>query len=170
MSRLTTVLSAVAVLIAGAMGPALADTIIVGSLALNDLWTRATPPGAPTAAGYLTIANNGAEADRLIAVASPYAETGEIHVMEMKDGVMSMRAVEGGIEIPAGGSVTLAPGGLHLMFIKLKDALHEGDELPVRLTFEKAGSVETSLHVMAIGAKGPSAETMDGMDHGAAAK
>ncbi|MEX0853826.1 MAG: copper chaperone PCu(A)C [Bauldia sp.] len=141
--------------------PADAHSVTLGTLTLTDLWTRATPPGAPTAGGYLTITNAGSDADRLIAAASAVAGTAQLHLMEVKDGVMTMRPVEGGIEIPAGGSVTLAPGGFHLMFTGLKDALKEDDRLPVRLTFEKAGSIETFLHVMAIGARGPSGAAVE---------
>jgi copper(I)-binding protein len=75
---------------------------------------------------------------------------------------MKMRAVAG-IEVPAGGSVTLAPNGLHIMFTGLKGPFKEGDELPVTLTFEKAGSVETVLHILPVGASGPSG---GGHDHG----
>jgi copper(I)-binding protein len=143
--------------------PAFAHSVEVGSLSLTDLWTRATPPGAPTAGGYLTIANKGSEPDKLIAASTPQAEAGELHIMEMKDNVMTMKPVEGGIAIPAGGSVTLAPSGLHIMFVKLKAALKEGDKLPVTLTFEKAGKVDTFLHIMAVGADGPDAGAP--MDH-----
>ncbi|MCR4283358.1 MAG: copper chaperone PCu(A)C [Bauldia sp.] len=135
--------------------PAFAHEITIGSLSLTDLWTRATPPGAPTAAGYLTITNDGNEADRLIAGASPDAGKGELHMMEVKDGMMTMHPVDGGIEIPAAGSVTLAPGGFHFMFITLKEPLKEGGKMPVTLTFEKAGTVETFLHILAVGAEGP---------------
>ena len=135
--------------------PALAHSVEFGALSLTDLWTRATPPKAPTAGGYLTITNNGNTPDRLIAVSSPVAEVGELHVMETKDGVMTMHPVEGGIEIPAGSTVTLAPGGLHVMFVTVKEPLVEGGKMPVTLTFEKAGSIETFLHVQAIGAAGP---------------
>ena len=134
--------------------PALAHSVPLGSLELTDLWTRATPPGAPTAAGYLTITNKGSEADTLIAASSPEAASGMLHVMELKDGVMTMRPVDGGIAIPAGGSVTLAPDGYHIMFVTLKDTLKEGGKLPVTLTFAKAGTVDTFLHIMAIGAAG----------------
>lgn len=134
--------------------PAAAHEVKVGDLVLTNLWTRATPPKAPTAAGYLTITNNGTEADRLIGVATPVAAKGELHMMETKDGVMTMKQVKGGIEIPAGATVTLEPGGLHLMFIGVQQPIVEGESLPLTLTFEKAGSVETSLHVQAIGAGG----------------
>lgn len=150
--------------LAFASHPANAHSVKAGALELTDLWTRATPPGAPTAAGYLTITNGGTEADKLIKVASPGAETAGLHTMETKDGVMTMHVVEGGIEIPAGGTVTLAPGGFHIMFVTLKAPLKEGEKMPVTLTFEKAGVVETFLHVMAIGADGPDGG-MAGMKH-----
>src|SRR5262245_51771913 len=105
---------------------ALAHEVRLGDLVLTDLWARATPPKAPTGAGYLTIANTGAAPDALIAVASPRAGRAELHRMETKDGVMVMRPVAGGLEIPAGGTVTLAPGGLHIMFSDLNGAFVEG--------------------------------------------
>jgi copper(I)-binding protein len=145
------------VLIAAALlaTPALAHSVTVGSLTITDLWTRATPPGAPTAAGYLTITNKGSEADTLVSATSPDAQHGELHHMAMKDGVMTMNAVDGGIPIPAGGSVKLAPDGFHIMFVTLSAPLKEGGKLPVTLTFAKAGSVTTFLHILAIGASGP---------------
>lgn len=144
--------------------PAAAHSAKVGPIELTDLWSRATPPNAPTAGGYLTITNTGDQADRLVSVASPEAATGEIHAMKVADGVMTMRVIDDGVEIPAGGSVTLAPGGFHLMFIDLKAPLAEGGEMPVTLTFQKAGSVDTFLDVMAIGARGPGAKH-HGEDH-----
>lgn len=157
--------AAIALLLAFAT-PAFAHSIEVGSLSLTDLWTRATPPGAPTAGGYLTITNTGSEADTLIAVSSPLAARNEIHIMETKDGVMTMHPVEG-IEIPAGGTVTLAPGGYHLMFISLTAPLKEGEKMPVTLTFERAGSIDTFLHILAIGADGPDGAATGGHDeHG----
>ena len=141
-----------------------AHEIEVGSLTLADLWTRATPPGAPTGGGYLIITNNGAEPDRLIAVSSPLAGEGQMHEMAVDDGVMTMTQVEG-IEIPAGGSVTLAPGGFHLMFVGLKEPFAEGGQVPVTLTFENAGSVETYFHVIAIGAMGLDGSTGEHGDH-----
>ena len=143
--------------------PAAAHEVKLGDLTITDLWTRATPPNAPTAGGYFTITNSGKEPDRLIAASSPLADHAELHVMEMKDGVMSMKAVEGGIEIPAGGKVTLAPDGLHIMFIKPKQPLKEGGKLPVTLTFEKAGKTDTFLHVLSIGAKGFDDSSMGNM-------
>ena len=145
-----------ALLIAAAFAaaPAVAHEVKTGTLELTDLWTRATPPGAPTAAGYLTITNHGNESDTLLSVSSPLAKSGELHIMETKDGVMTMHPVEGGITIPPGAIVTLEPGGFHMMFVTLSEPLKEGGKLPVTLTFEKAGTVETFLHIKAIGASG----------------
>ena len=135
----------------------------IGDLVITGLWARATPPRAPTGGGYLTIANTGTEPDALIAVASPLAGKAEIHRMEMKDGVMVMRPVAGGIEIPPGGSVALAPGGLHVMFMELKGALTKGEKLPLTLRFRKAGEIATFLDIEPIGAAGPG----DSHAHGA---
>jgi len=137
--------------------PASAQTATTGTLTVSDLWTRATPPGAPTAGGYLTVANSGNEADRLIAVSTPAAAMSELHRMEMANGVMTMRPVQDGIEVPPGGTVTLAPGGLHIMFMALANDLTEGGTVPVVLTFEKVGTVEATMRVMALGATGPAA-------------
>ena len=137
-------------------GQAFAQEVTVGSLTLTGLWTRATPPNAPAGGGFLTITNDGDEPDRLVAVSSPGVKTGEIHEMKVEDGVMTMRPLEDGLEIPAHGSVTLAPGGYHLMFIGLEKPFVEGEELPVTLTFAGAGSVDVVLPVAAMGSKGPS--------------
>ncbi len=136
--------------------PALAaGRVTVGDLEISGAWTRATPPGAPTAGGYLTIANKGSAADTLTAVSTPLAKSSALHQMSMQNGVMSMRALGDGIAIPAGGSVTLAPDGLHIMFVTLKHSLKAGGTLPVTLTFAKAGSVTVDLPVLPLGSSGP---------------
>jgi copper(I)-binding protein len=135
--------------------PASAHSEKIGNLELTDLWARATPPRAPAAGGFLTITNHGGEPDRLIAVSSPVAEIGEIHEMKVEDGVMTMRPLDGGLEIPPNETVSLKPGGYHIMLIGLKAPLVEGEEVPVTLTFETAGSIETLLHIAPIGAKAP---------------
>ena len=136
--------------------PALAHEVKLGSLELTNLWARATPPHAPTAAGYLTITNHGSTAEKLTAVSTPMAKSTELHIMKVENGIMTMRPVAGGgIDIPAGGTVTLAPGGYHIMFIGPKEPLKQGGKLPVTFTFEKAGKVDTFLHILPIGSQGP---------------
>lgn len=145
--------------------------IEAGALVISGYWTRATPPGAPTAAGYLSIHNRGASADRIVAVETPAATTAEIHEMAVVNNRMTMRKVEDGLEIPGGGGVDFAPGGFHLMFIGLTGPLAQGGTMPVTLTFEHAGTVELALPIFPIGSKGPDgAEAAAGhAQHGAEA-
>jgi copper(I)-binding protein len=117
-------------------------------------WSRATAAGQSVGAGFLTLRNNGAAADKLVAASSDVAAKVELHQHVNENGVMKMRAVEGGIEVPANGSVTLQPGGYHLMLMGLKAPLAQGQHVPVTLTFEKAGTVVTHLMVAGPGAKG----------------
>lgn len=128
--------------------------VTVGDLTISGGFTRATLPNAPVGGGYLTITNNGDEADRLIAAASPFSPDVQIHEMAVVDDIMEMREIEGGLEIPAGETVSLAPGGLHLMFMHLAEPFVEGETVPVTLTFEEAGEVEIELTVGAFGASG----------------
>lgn len=129
----------------------------IGSLSIVAPWARATPGGAEVAGGYLKIENAGAVADKLIGGAADVAGSLLVHEMSMDNGVMKMRELGEGLDIPAGGAVELKPGGFHLMFMQLKQPLKEGDTFPVRLKFEKAGEVVVPFHVEAIGARGPGA-------------
>ena len=127
---------------------------MVGSLEISGAFTRAMPPRATTGGGFLTITNKGAEADQLVFVTSPTAGMSQIHEMKMDGEVMVMRELEKGVEIPAGETIVLAPGGTHLMFMKVATPFVEGEEVMVTLTFEKAGSVDLALPVEPIGATG----------------
>ena len=82
------------------------------------------------------------------------SDKAELHEMGVKDGVMTMRPVAGGLEIPAGGKVALKPGGYHLMFIGLKRQPKQGEKFPATLTFEKAGSVKVEFLVEGMGEAG----------------
>ncbi len=149
---------AAAALISLASLSAQAHEYKLGDLTINHPWTRATPPKAPAAGGFAEIQNTGAEADRLIGASSPIAGRTEIHEMAVNDGVMTMRQLENGLEIPAGGTAVLKPGSFHIMFMQLKEPLKEGTKAPVTLTFEKAGDVTVEMAVEKMGSKG--------MDHG----
>jgi copper(I)-binding protein len=133
---------------AAAMQPA---PVVAGDLEISAYRAKAMLPGQPVGGGYLTIANKGAAPDRLIAVTSPSAGMVEIHEMKLVDDVMTMRAVEGGLEIPAGATVELKPGGAHLMFMMVTEPFKEGGEVPVTLEFEKAGKVDIKLAVVGLG-------------------
>jgi copper(I)-binding protein len=155
------------------MPTAFGHEVKVGDLTISEMWTRATPGGAKVAGGYFTITNAGTAPDRLVSATSPASAKVEVHEMAMKDGVMTMRPLESGLAIAPGKSVTLAPGGFHLMLTDLKEPLKEGGLLPIDLTFEKAGKVQATLHIRGVGSKGPaddaakagSAGAMKGHDH-----
>lgn len=134
-----------------------AQDATIGSLAIDHAWSRATPPAAKTGAGYLTIENKGSADDRLTgaAIDPTLADAAELHSMTMDNGVMRMRPVEGGVVLPAGQTVALAPGGIHIMLMGLKAPLKEGQTLPLALTFEKAGTAMVDLEVGKAGASAP---------------
>jgi copper(I)-binding protein len=134
----------------------------VGSIHIKQPWARATPKGASAGAGYLTVTNNGTAPDRLSCVSSDAAGECQIHSMTMEGGVMKMRPVEGGLEIKPGQTVTLKPGGFHVMFVDLKHSLEQGKTVEATLKFEKAGTVKVEFSVAAIGAAAPGAAAASG--------
>jgi copper(I)-binding protein len=99
----------------------------------------------------MTITNHGASEDRLIGGSTPAAARVEIHEMSMDGGVMRMRKVPGGLAIPEGQTVTLAPGGYHVMFIGLKAPFATGERIPTTLRFQKAGAVTVDFEVSPTG-------------------
>lgn len=131
------------------------EVFTLGTLEISDGFSRATLPNAPVGAGYLTITNKGTADDTLVSASSPVAGMTQIHEMKMEGDVMKMNEVAGGLIIPAGQSVVLAPGGLHIMFMDLKQALVEGSTIPVTLTFATAGTIEVQLAVGSINADEP---------------
>jgi copper(I)-binding protein len=155
---------AYAVFLAGLLAaPARAEEVKAGDLVITQAWSRATPNGARIGSGYLTIENKGSAADRLLDGTADVAAKVEVHEMAMKDGVMTMRPLDGGLTIEPGKTVKLAPGGYHLMLFDLKSPLKQGDKIPLTLKFEKAGKVAVSLDVEGIGAQSPAAAS-GGMD------
>ncbi|TGP23526.1 MULTISPECIES: copper chaperone PCu(A)C [unclassified Mesorhizobium] len=125
-----------------------------GDLEIGHPWSRATPPGAKVAGGYFTVTNKGSSPDRLLSISSEISDKAELHEMGVKDGVMTMRPVSGGLEIPAGGKVELKPGAYHLMFVGLKRQPKQGEKFAATLTFEKAGSVSVEFAVEGMGEMG----------------
>ena len=119
------------------LSPAMASDLMFGALQF-----RATIGSMPSSAAYLLITNRGPMADQLLAVESNLAHKTELHTMDVTNGVMKMRQVHGGIAIPAGKTIQLAPGGFHVMLIGLKAPLNAGVNYQVTLVFEKAGKVK----------------------------
>lgn len=125
-----------------------------GSLHIDHPWTRVTPKGATVAGGYVKIENRGSAADRLIGASGAVSGRTELHEMVMDGTVMRMRALANGIEIPAGATVELKPGGLHIMFMELKGPLEQGKHFKGALIFEKAGTVPVEFAVEAMDSTG----------------
>jgi copper(I)-binding protein len=136
-------------------GVALAHNYKLGAIEIGHPWARATAQTAPTGGAFLTLTNKGDTPDRLIAVRSPAADRVQVHEMKMDGNIMRMRELEHGLEIPAGGTVTLAPGGFHLMMMGLKTPLAKDTKVPLTLVFEKAGSIDVELAVEGMGATHP---------------
>jgi len=147
-------LAGVAVLLASTFAAQAAE-VKAGDLVITQAWSRATPGGAKVAGGYLTIENKGSAPDRLVGGSAAIAGKFEVHEMKMDEGVMTMRPLDKGLEIAPGKIVKLAPGGYHVMLMDLKGALKQGEQVPVTLQFEKAGSVQVTLDVEAVGAQAP---------------
>lgn len=144
-----------ALAISGLVATAAAAAERVGDLVIETPWTRATPPAAAVAAGYLTITNTGDAPDRLLAGTAPFAGRVEIHEMAMDDGVMRMRELAGGLALPPGETVRLEPGGFHVMFMELSAPLEAGETVRATLRFEHAGAVDLAFPVAPLGATTP---------------
>ena len=114
---------------------------------VESAWARPTVAGQSSGGGYLKI-TGGAAADRLVSVSTPAAMNVELHTMEMDGNVMRMRPVDA-VAVPAGQTVELKPGGLHLMLMGLAQPLKSGSSFPLALRFEKAGEVKVQVKVAA---------------------
>ena len=136
----------------GLAGTTQAQNAKVGSVQIENAYTRSTVPGQMAAGGFMKIENKGTT-DQLVSASSPLAGEVQLHEMAMEGNVMKMRQVKD-ITVPAGGSVELKPGGLHLMFMNIKAPLASGETVPVKLKFAKAGEVEVKLPVNAMGQHG----------------
>lgn len=107
-------------------------------------WARATVQGQKATGAYMTL--TAKEGTRLVAVATPVAGVAEVHEMAMDNGVMKMRAIDG-LDMPAGKSVELKPGGYHLMLMDLKLPLQKDTTIPLTLTFKNAKGVENKFEI-----------------------
>ena len=146
--------------------PALAADYTAGSLKISTPWARATPKGAQVGGGFMTITNTGTAPDRLIGGATTISSSFEVHEMSMDGGIMKMRMLKDGLEIKPGETVTLKPGGYHVMFIGLKDQLKQGGAFKSTLEFAKAGKVEVEFKIESIAASGgPSGHGGANMKH-----
>ncbi|MBY6242274.1 copper chaperone PCu(A)C [Methylosinus sp. Sm6] len=95
----------------------------------------------------LVIRNPGREADRLVAIEMPGADRVEIHSMSVTDGIMQMRRLAQGVDIPAGTTVDFRERGYHLMVVGLKAPLAAGDTIEATLNFERSGPRPAAFRV-----------------------
>ncbi|MBW7851567.1 MAG: copper chaperone PCu(A)C [Rhodospirillales bacterium] len=169
----STLMAGLAMILAAA-APALAGDAKVGDIAITGAWARASAGPVPNGAAFMAIANNGKEADKLMAADADVAKAAELHTHIHDGGVMKMRQVPA-IDLPAGQTVMLQPGGFHVMFMGLKEPLKEGATFPLTLTFERAGKVTLDVAVGGPGAMGPAGVSGGmgggmGMQHGHGAR
>lgn len=122
-----------------------------------DATCRPTAIGRDITACYMTL--TASRDDRLISVASPLAASIEIHEMATENGMMTMRALEGGLALPAGESARLEAGGNHLMLLGLAAPLGDGETVPLTLTFENAAPISLRANVRQPSLPGMSPET-----------
>lgn len=121
------------------------------AITIEDAWARATVPGQPSAAVYLTVRNDGGE-DRLVEVSSPAGDA-SLHSTSMDNGVIRMRHLQN-LDIPANSSVALEPGATHIMVTGLEQPLGEGTTFPLELKFDRSGDRRVSASVRAAAASG----------------
>ena len=125
-----------------------------GDIQVRHPWSRATPPGAKVAVGYMEIRNRGSQPDRLLSVSTAVAKRVEMHVTQREGEVMKMRQVES-FEIPARERFALRPGGSHLMLVDIAQQLEKGVRFTMTLRFERAGELEIELEVQERGSRHP---------------
>jgi hypothetical protein len=146
-----------------ALGAALPAAAAAQGIQVVDAWSRPTPPGMDVGVAYFTIRNAG-RSDRLLRVSSPVAKSAELHVSEMKNGVVKMEGLAS-VDVGSGAPVAFEPSGRHVMLMGLKHPLKEGDVFPLTLTFANAGQVQTSVRVRGVDGKDKSHAGAPAMTH-----
>jgi copper(I)-binding protein len=115
------------------------------SIDVKDAWVRTSVPGQKATGAFMKLtAKDGA---KLVAASSPVAGVTEVHEMKMEGDIMKMKAVAGGLDLPAGKTVELKPGGYHVMLMDLKAALPKDSTIPLTLVFKDAKGVESRLEL-----------------------
>ena len=129
---------------------------------VQNAWARATVKGQMATGAFMTLTAH--DGTKLVGVATPVAGVAQVHEMKMEGGVMKMAEVKGGLDLPAGKSVALKPGGYHVMLMDLKEQLTKDSTVPLTLTFTDAKGVESKLELkLPVVTAAPGA--MAGMDH-----
>ncbi|MBQ0932761.1 copper chaperone PCu(A)C [Ideonella alba] len=144
-------------LAAAAFTASLSMSAALAQTAVSDAWVRGTVPAQKATGAFMQL--KSAQGGRLLSVASPLAGVVEIHEMKMDGNVMKMAALPKGLELPAGQTVELKPGGYHVMLMDLKQPLKDGDSVPLSLVVEgkdgKRETIELKAPVRPLGAANP---------------
>jgi copper(I)-binding protein len=131
---------------------------------VKDAWARATVQGQKATGAFMTL--TAKEGTKLVAVQTPIAGIAEVHEMKMEGDVMKMRALAGGLDLPAGKPVALSPGGYHVMLMDLKVALQKDTTIPLTLVFKDAKGLETKKELrVAVSTTPPAAAASDPAAH-----
>jgi periplasmic copper chaperone A len=123
---------------------------------IKDAWVRTTVPGQRATGAFMKI--TAKEGTRLVGASTPVAGVVEVHEMKMDGDIMKMRGLPG-LELPAGKTVELKPGGLHVMLMDLKAALPKDSTVPLTLLFKDAKGVESRMELkLPVSAVAPAAQ------------
>lgn len=130
-------------LVLGACQPA------ASNIQVTDAWARPAntgDSGANVSAAYMIITNTGSAADQLLGVITDAAHIVQMHRTRIQNGIAFMDRVDH-IDIPAQGSVQIAPGGYHLMIMDLQRDLHTGDKIALTLKFASGKSITVEADI-----------------------
>ena len=154
--KYTAILMTAAALVGGQLSAA--GEYQAGNIRIDQLRSPEPPPGAPTAAVYMTLVNQGAQSDSLVSASTEAADSATVHATVMSGDVMKMRHQDR-VELPAGDEVRFEPGGLHVMLTGLHEMFGAHDSFPLTLSFESGGEVTVEVPVVPLGGGA-------GVDHG----
>ena len=115
------------------------------SVDVKGAWARTSVQGQKATGAFMTL--TAREGAKLVSASSPAAGVVEVHEMKMDGDIMRMRAVTGGLDLPAGTAVELKPGGYHVMLMDLKAALPKDTTVPLTLVFKNAKGVESKIEL-----------------------
>ena len=122
-----------------------ASALHAQTIEVKDAWVRSAVQGQSGTGAFMKITSKTGA--RLVSVTTPVAGIAEIHEMKMDGDVMKMRELSGGLELPAGKTVELKPGGYHVMLMDLKAVLPKDSTVPMTLVFKDAKGVQSKLEL-----------------------
>ena len=142
----------------------IASHVAAQTITISNPWARATVQGQKATGAFMTVTSK--ENSKLVAASTPVAGIVEIHEMKMDKDVMKMSALPNGLDLPAGKSVDLKPGGFHIMLMDLKMPLNKDIAVPLTLTFQDATGKRTQQVVqIPVSTQAPAGQAMGDHKH-----